>query len=167
MNGTLDTIEILRRQALCARYIGEMGEFTEHPDHGGRTFQCQVTGIDFDPIEDGDEVDLLLVTYMRDGERVTNANISIEMFRPDRPAIELGHIYERKTDMNPDAKLQVMQDEDGDVILGVFAPDSCGKFRWINIEFCTVGHGGGRSPHTLEALRNVMNAIRRDGDENL
>jgi hypothetical protein len=69
---------------------------------------------------------------------------------------------ERYEDMSPDGKLRVFLQPDGDVVLSIF--DS-GKQMMASIEFCSVGSGGGRSPNTLEALRNLYRAIERDNKE--
>ena len=34
-----------------------------------------------------------------------------------------------------------------------------------DVEFCTIGAGGGRSHHTREALKNLIEAIQKDNEE--
>lgn len=71
---------------------------------------------------------------------------------------------ERFEDMSPRGRLQVLQQDDGDMIIGIVEDpngpndgvmvgvDSFLRF----IEFCT---SGGKSPKTLEALRALMFAM--------
>lgn len=81
--------------------------------------------------------------------------------------MELGDIernarYIRRDDMSPGDELQLVLQEDGDVCLTVFKEGR----GLVGIEFCTVGSGGGRSPHTLKALRELLLAIATDNEEN-
>ena len=63
---------------------------------------------------------------------------------------------ERRTeDMSPDGSLDLMQCEDGDITVTV--SDGCGL--GVMVEFTL---SGGHSPHTIEALRYLMDAMRRD-----
>jgi hypothetical protein len=75
---------------------------------------------------------------------------------------------ERNDDMSPRNRLVVMQQEDGDMIVGII-PGSMEEFNRMgfsqSVEFCTIGMGGGRSPRTLEALRALMHAIEEDNQE--
>lgn len=74
---------------------------------------------------------------------------------------------ERFEDMSPDGRLALMQQEDGDVILVIIPPhDKYSPKPMLSVEFCSCGSGGGQSPHTLGALRNLMEAIRKDNAEN-
>lgn len=71
---------------------------------------------------------------------------------------------ERNEDMSPNGRLTVIQQDDGDVIVGI-VPNSMEDARrhYVqSVEFCSVGSGGGRSPRTLEALRALMDAIEAD-----
>ena len=72
---------------------------------------------------------------------------------------------ERRDDMSPNNRLVVHQQEDGDMIVGV-VPGSMEEFNRMgfsqSVEFCTIGMGGGRSPKTLYALRNLMEAMEED-----
>ena len=69
----------------------------------------------------------------------------------------------RLEDMSAVGRLHLMLDDDGDVIVSVHSQTddeliSCGE----NIEFCTTGMGGGGSPRTYDALRNLMQAMHDD-----
>jgi hypothetical protein len=72
----------------------------------------------------------------------------------------------RPGDMHPITSLNVHLQDDGDVVLWVGHPrfpspdPDCEK----EVEFTTIGSGGGRSPHTYKALRNLIEAIKRDND---
>lgn len=72
---------------------------------------------------------------------------------------------ERRDDMSPNNRLMVHQQEDGDMIIGII-PGSMEEFNRMgftqSVEFCTIGMGGGRSPRTLHALRNLMAAMEED-----
>jgi hypothetical protein len=70
----------------------------------------------------------------------------------------------RAEDMSPDGRLRIWQQEDGDFIVEV-VPESAKQEPSASVEFCTVGSGGGRSPHTRLALAALMEAIRQDNAE--
>lgn len=74
------------------------------------------------------------------------------------------NVVTRAEDMSPDGRLRVWQQEDGDLIVEV-VPESAKQEPSASVEFCTVGSGGGRSPHTRKALMALMEAIRRDNAE--
>ncbi len=76
----------------------------------------------------------------------------------------MSDLVRRLEDMSPDGQLQVCQQDDGDMIIGIFARDSGGKHRRVDVEFCTYS-GGGKSPETLKALRNLMIAIKTDNEQ--
>jgi hypothetical protein len=61
--------------------VGLTGEFTIQDE----TFQCRVTGTDKPPWDN----DLLIVEYVRDGLKITDAMIPASAFRPD--ANQKGH----------------------------------------------------------------------------
>lgn len=74
------------------------------------------------------------------------------MIEPNTP-------YDRKEDMSPVGFLRVIMQLDGDMIVAV-VPDPHEIAMGNNsIEFCA---SGGRSPHTLKALRELAEAIDRD-----
>jgi len=70
----------------------------------------------------------------------------------------------RAEDMSPDGRLRIWKQEDGDLIVEV-VPESSKQEPSASVEFCTVGSGGGRSPHTRKALVALMEAIKRDNAE--
>ena len=70
----------------------------------------------------------------------------------------------RAEDMSPDGRLRIIQQDDGDIIVTV-VPDSHERRPSASVEFCSVGSGGGRSPHTVKALRDLMAAMRKDNAE--
>jgi hypothetical protein len=70
----------------------------------------------------------------------------------------------RAEDMSTDGRLRIMQQDDGDMIV-VIVPASQERRRSESVEFCSVGCGGGRSPHTVKALRDLMTAMRKDNEE--
>lgn len=80
--------------------------------------------------------------------------------------IERNERYERREDMSPDGKLGLIVQDDGDIIVYITrATDECkrrGGPPMAGVEFCTVGSGGGRSPHTRKALFELIGAIARD-----
>jgi hypothetical protein len=84
---------------------------------------------------------------------------------------ELGHIdflnqiifgqgmISRKHDMSPDGSLTVCADQSGDMCLSIFDDENkC----VANLEFCTRGSGGGGSPETHKALRELFVALVKD-----
>lgn len=79
---------------------------------------------------------------------------------------------ERNEDMSPDARLKLFREEDGDIIVSIIP--STEKLRKnysfgleaMEVQFCTIGSGGGRSPHTRKALFALMEAIELDNKEN-
>jgi len=72
---------------------------------------------------------------------------------------------ERFEDMSPHGKLQVLQQDDGDMIVTVIEDtESRGPCAGLgaSVEFCT---SGGKSPKTLAALRALMLAIAEENTE--
>jgi len=76
----------------------------------------------------------------------------------------------RKEDMSPDGKLVLIQQADGDIIVNVRTDESDSDYQGspfgVSVEFCATGCGGGRSPHTLKSLKELMRAMVRDNEEN-
>lgn len=64
---------------------------------------------------------------------------------------------QRFDDMSPDGRLQVFLEEDGDVVVGIVKEDII-----VSVEFCSPGSGGGLSPNTLMALRQLAIAMEKD-----
>jgi hypothetical protein len=73
-------------------------------------------------------------------------------------------IVERNEDMSPIGRLALLLQVDGDVIVVVMADPR--EFSQTSVEFCQPFSGGGRSPHTLEALKDLAVAMERDNTEN-
>jgi len=75
--------------------------------------------------------------------------------------IEHNKSYERREDMSPVGKLSIIFQPDGDGIIGIWSEDR----GYVSVEFCSPGSGGGRSRHTLKALRDLALAMERDNNE--
>ena len=73
-------------------------------------------------------------------------------------------VVERYEDMSPDGRLRLVRQDNGDVILAIIPPIGSGR-PIVDVEFCSIGAGGGQSPNTLRALRDLMEAMRRDNIE--
>jgi ATP-dependent protease HslVU (ClpYQ) peptidase subunit len=71
----------------------------------------------------------------------------------------------RNEDMSPRGKLTVLVQDDGDVIVCSQGMDRDLVQPGSSVEFCAIGSGGGRSPHTLRALYALVEAIERDNAE--
>jgi hypothetical protein len=73
---------------------------------------------------------------------------------------------ERNEDMTPRGRLRLVFQGDGDVIVAIVPdPDEEKRYNGSSVEFCSVGGGGGRSRHTIEALRALGEAMERDNRE--
>lgn len=71
----------------------------------------------------------------------------------------------RREDMSARGYLKILQQDDGDIIVAVY-PEEHGLIQpGGSVEFCAPGAGGGRSAHTLAALRALMVAMERDNSE--
>ena len=73
----------------------------------------------------------------------------------------------RNEDMSPNGLLRLIKQDDGDVIVTVCSDPEDTLFGGTvaSVEFCSCGSGGGKSPHTLKALRELFEAMRRDNEE--
>jgi hypothetical protein len=73
----------------------------------------------------------------------------------------------RKEDMSPNGMLEVFLDSDNnDIHVTVFEDDGNGNLDSMSsVEFCCLGSGGGQSPHTMKALRDLAKAIELDNKE--
>ena len=73
----------------------------------------------------------------------------------------------RYGDMSRYNRLQVIQQEDGDMIVVVqeYPNNNLDRGKIASVEFCVPGSGGGRSSHTVQALRDLARAIERDNKE--
>ena len=76
----------------------------------------------------------------------------------------MSELLRRYEDMSPDGQLQILIQSDGDAVISIFAKDSGGEFRWIDVEFCTY-NGGGKSPNTLRALIALHAAVKLDNEQ--
>jgi hypothetical protein len=74
-------------------------------------------------------------------------------------------IHERNEDMSCEGFLRIIKQPDGDVIVSVYGCDITEQFSITSVEFCAIGSGGGRSSHTLNALRALAEAIDKDNKE--
>jgi hypothetical protein len=74
---------------------------------------------------------------------------------------------ERHEDMSAVGRLCLIAQPDGDIIVSLIVEDRehAPKFGG-SVEFCSPGGGGGRSPHTIRALRELFLAMERDNTEN-
>lgn len=69
----------------------------------------------------------------------------------------------RLEDMSSCGRLHLMLDGDSDVIVSVQSQTDDGLISiGDNVEFCTIGSGGGGSPRTYKALRDLMEAMELD-----
>ena len=58
-------------------------------------------------------------------------------------------------------ELKLPRDDDGDITVALVLPGH----GFLDVEFCIPGTGGGKSPHTHRALRELMAAMRADDQE--
>lgn len=73
----------------------------------------------------------------------------------------------RRDDMSKTGKLSLSIQDDGDICISISNYDEEGNALdtgWVGLEFCTPAQGGGKSPKTLEALRNLFEAMKADND---
>lgn len=69
----------------------------------------------------------------------------------------------RKEDMSPRGQIKVLIDDQGDIHVTVFEDNGNGIIEnSASIEFCCCGSGGGKSPNTVRALRDLAEAIKLD-----
>jgi hypothetical protein len=67
---------------------------------------------------------------------------------------------ERFEDMSQRGRLRVVQQDDGDMVVGIVEdPAGPNGGVMVGVEFCT---SGGKSPKTLTALRRLMQAMAED-----
>ncbi len=70
----------------------------------------------------------------------------------------------RCEDMSIRGKLVLYVQDDGDIIVAVHEP-YFDDIRVAAVEFCIPGTGGGDSPETHRALRDLMEAMTADNEE--
>lgn len=75
-------------------------------------------------------------------------------------------VVERLEDMSSRGRLRLIEQMDGDIIVAVQSMEDGFLGIGDSVEFCSGYSGGGKSPHTMEALRNLMEAIKKDNAEN-
>jgi hypothetical protein len=66
----------------------------------------------------------------------------------------------RKGDGGKEAKLEILLDPDGDIFVSIKSPEG----ERI-IDFANTVNGGGKSPHTIEALHKLKKAMELDNDQ--
>lgn len=71
-------------------------------------------------------------------------------------------IVRRKEDMSPNGRLCLTEQDDGDVVIIITNDDGYS----VSVEFCTIFGGGGGSPNTFNALKNLFDAMEKDNLEN-
>ena len=69
---------------------------------------------------------------------------------------------QRREDMSQRGRLELSRGVDGDIGIKVLEQGDDGLLSACGIEFCTVGSGGGKSPHTFRALLGLMVAMEKD-----
>jgi hypothetical protein len=78
----------------------------------------------------------------------------------------MNKFYERLEDMSPTGKLQLFLCDEGDIHVTVFPCDPDGyETESASVEFCSIGTGGGQSPHTMAALKLLAVAIEQDNED--
>ena len=71
------------------------------------------------------------------------------------------HTVIRKEDMSVEGQLRVTVADDGDVHVSILGKTGTSKV----VEFCSTGAGGGGSPRTLKALRDLFVAMALDNED--
>ena len=78
---------------------------------------------------------------------------------------EIGKLIERKGDMSPVARLQLVREEDGDICIAVVTdPELRTTIGGDELQFCTMS-GGGHSPNVLRALYHLAVAMEQDNQD--
>ncbi len=68
---------------------------------------------------------------------------------------EVIHVSEIEGDMGEDVVMSLMQQPDGDMILGLYHPHTNER---LSVEFCTF-NGGGRRPWVAKKLRELLELL--------
>lgn len=71
-------------------------------------------------------------------------------------------VVQRIEDMSTTGRLEILQQDDGDIIVSVSEDDHGQRMPASSVEFCIPGLGGGHSPRTHAALRALMDAMAHD-----
>jgi hypothetical protein len=74
--------------------------------------------------------------------------------------VPINTFVSRRDDMGQ-GKLQLFREEDGDMCVAIF--DTAGRSK--DIQFCTYGMGGGRSPKVLSALYDLFRAMMEENEK--
>lgn len=75
-------------------------------------------------------------------------------------------MVDRKEDMSPDGYLRLTMESDGDIIVSVASGGPNGGVEnFADVQFCTRFGGGGASPETHRALRELMRAMAIDNKD--
>lgn len=74
------------------------------------------------------------------------------------PRMPVGEFVARKEDMSINGRLRLIKQDDGDICVAVIEDSG----ESTDIEFCTVGMGGGKSGRTLAALNDLALAMIED-----
>lgn len=70
----------------------------------------------------------------------------------------------RPSDDEPQTRLRLVRNEDGDLWVSVMTPVEFGHALSDAVRFCT-HQGGGHSPRTRAALQALFEAMQRDNEE--
>lgn len=70
----------------------------------------------------------------------------------------VGQFVARKEDMSTNGRLRLFKETDGDICVAVIDNDG----NMADVQFCTVGMGGGKSGKTLAALNELALAMLED-----
>lgn len=77
------------------------------------------------------------------------------------PRMPVSQFVARKEDMSPNGRLRLFKEDDGDICVAVIDNDGV----MADVQFCTVGIGGGKSGKTLAALNALALAMIEDNQE--
>lgn len=77
------------------------------------------------------------------------------------PKMPMGQFVARKEDMSPNGRMRLFKEQDGDICVAVIDNDG----NMADVQFCTVGMGGGKSGKTLAALNALALAMMEDNQE--
>lgn len=79
--------------------------------------------------------------------------------------LPINTIISRKGDMGAET-IELLIEDDGDISIALSnGATDFKEFERVSMQFCSPGMGGGKSPRTLKALRNLFIAIQEDNKE--
>lgn len=128
--------------------------------------EVELTWLDYDT---GEEAHLTAPIGIEQGEQLAQVVPACVYSQATvkNESLQANFIYKRKEDMSPEGELAVILQPDGDVCISVYGTGMISDtFNNSNIEFCSCGMGGGKSPKTLKALKALALAIKEDNEEN-